>query len=129
MCICVFEATSSEFCRLGITTACQCTGAANLGSVWRADLRSCHRDGVDLQGNLYITGSTKSFGLATPGAFQTTPAGFGFAGGDAYVAKLDGDTLESIWVTYLGGSHSENGIDDSGGLAIGPGGTVIVTMS
>lgn len=80
----------------------------------------------DPQGNLYITGSTKSSGLATPGAFQTTPAGFGFTGGDAYVAKLDGDTLEPIWVTYLGGSHSENGIEDSGGLAIGPGGTVIV---
>ena len=81
----------------------------------------------DLRGNLYITGSTKSFGLATPGAFQTTPAGFGVTGGDAYVAKLDGDTLAPIWVTYLGGSHSENGIAESGGLAIGPGGTVIVS--
>ena len=80
----------------------------------------------DSRGNLYITGSTRSFGLATPGAFQGTPAGFGITGGDAYVAKLDGNTLNPIWVTYLGGSHSENGTFGSGGLAIGSGGVVIV---
>jgi hypothetical protein len=30
------------------------------------------------------------------------------------------------WVTYLGGSHSENGTSNSGGLALGPGGSIIV---
>src|SRR5262245_29241300 len=55
----------------------------------------------DRDGNVFITGSTKSNGLATPGAFQVEIAGVGFTGGDAYVAKLDGSTLAPIWVTYL----------------------------
>lgn len=81
---------------------------------------------VDETGNVFITGSTNSPGLATSGAYQQTIKGAGFTGGDAFLAKLDGTTLNPLWVTYLGGNSSENGTDESGGLAFGPSGSIIV---
>ena len=44
---------------------------------------------VDTVGNAYVTGSTQSSGLATPGAFQTVFAGNGsIVPGDAFVTKI-----------------------------------------
>jgi hypothetical protein len=80
----------------------------------------------DAGGNLFITGSTKSPGLATPTAFQQWIAGVGVTGGDAFLAKLDGDTLSPIWVTYLGGENSENGTDKSGGIVFADDGAIFV---
>jgi hypothetical protein len=80
----------------------------------------------DRTGNLFVTGSTKSPGLATPNAFQRTIAGVGVTGGDAFLAKLDGETLSPIWVTYLGGEHSENGTEKSGGIVFADDGAIFV---
>ncbi len=57
-------------------------------------------------GLVTVAGTALSQGLATPGAFQATPAG----NGDAFVARFDprlppGQQL--LWCTYLGGSGME----------------------
>lgn len=68
--------------------------------------------------SIYITGRTSQPGQATPGAFQGAIAGEE----DAYVAKLDGETLAVEWLTYFGGSFPDRGAR----IVLGPEGTVIV---
>lgn len=72
-------------------------------------------------GDIYVAGNTRSSGLATPGAFQTTNAGGNFFG-DGFVAKFDSTGSNLLYFTYLGGSADEAVI----GLAIGNDGSAYV---
>ncbi len=71
---------------------------------------------ADAGGSIYITGETRSIGLATPGAFQTTPGG----GLDSYVAKFSA-TGQLLWSTYIGGAGND------AGFAVALAGTDILT--
>lgn len=68
---------------------------------------------ADINGNIYMTGSTTSGNLATtPNAFQSN-----FAGGqDAYLSKFS-STGNLVWSTFYGGSSNEwgNGVVATGG--------------
>ena len=61
---------------------------------------------VDSQGNVYLTGETRSDDFPTKRAFQPDYGG-GTANGDAYVAILDADGKKLVFSTYLGGSGGE----------------------
>ena len=59
---------------------------------------------IDEQGNLYATGWTESEDLpVTPGVFQPQKKGKK----DAFVAKLNSDASQLLYLTYLGGSEDE----------------------
>ncbi len=78
---------------------------------------------VDALGNAYVMGETASPDFpTTPGAFQTTLAGYY---DDVFVSKLNpaGSTL--IYSTYLGGSSYEDG----GGIAVDASSNAYVTGS
>lgn len=62
---------------------------------------------VDAMGAAYIAGETRSTNLpVTPGAFQTT-----YGGGldDLFVAKIDARGAATVFVTYVGGSGTDQG--------------------
>jgi hypothetical protein len=69
---------------------------------------------VDLSGNVYITGSTSTFGFPAVHAFQPSRAG----GYDAFVAKLSPDGSELVYSTHLGGRLDDFGyaiaVDEEG---------------
>jgi hypothetical protein len=67
-------------------------------------------------GNFYITGTTASPNLATPGAHQINNEGYH----DAFIGKFSTDG-ERIWSTYYGGSKLE---DVFNGLAIDASGNI-----
>ena len=73
---------------------------------------------LDASGNVYVTGSTPSPGLATPGAFQTTIG----ASGDAFVARYSNSGALGYF-TYLGGEGTDNG----NGIAADSSGNAYVT--
>jgi hypothetical protein len=68
---------------------------------------------VDGNGNVYITGATRSNDFPTVDSYERRPGMY-----DAFVAKLDNVGSRTIYSTYLGGSDSEWGwgivADDSG---------------
>ncbi|HEX8352603.1 MAG TPA: SBBP repeat-containing protein, partial [Pyrinomonadaceae bacterium] len=83
---------------------------------------------VDTSGGVYVTGTAETFAgdfPATPGAFQRTRRG----GSDAYVAKLDAEGRELVYLTYLGGGGA--GLDGGGeygqGVAVDAAGNAYVT--
>jgi len=59
---------------------------------------------TDGQGSVYITGSTNSSNLATPGAYQPL---YGGGNGDAFLAKFN-DIGNLLWCTYYGGSLADH---------------------
>jgi Beta-propeller repeat len=69
---------------------------------------------LDLLGNAYVTGPTRStdFPLG-PGAWQPT---FGGGFSDSFVAKLDGTGSDLVYASFLGGSHG----DFASGIAVDP---------
>ncbi len=79
--------------------------------------------GLDVDGNAYLTGVTYSNDLVTADPLQGTYAG----GGDIFLAKLQvdgaGAPLPLLFGTYFGGS----GTDSAYGMAVGPGGGVVLT--
>jgi len=60
---------------------------------------------LDRSGNLYIAGTAGQGFQATPGAFQTAPAG----PSDAFVLKLSPGGGTVLYATFLGGSQTEEG--------------------
>ncbi|MBP2657446.1 MAG: hypothetical protein H6Q69_478 [Firmicutes bacterium] len=78
------------------------------GLVYSTYLGGSDEDGsfgiaVDTSGNAYVTGSTSSPDFpTTPGAFQTTPRGFG----GAFITKLNPAGSALVYSTYLGDSSS-----------------------
>lgn len=80
---------------------------------------------LDSQGNVYITGMSKSMTLpVTAGAYQTAFAGSTTAqvSGDAFVAKLT-PTGSLVYLTYLGGRYD----DVAFGIAVDSSGSAYVT--
>jgi len=74
---------------------------------------------LDADRSAYVTGQTDSPNFPTTiGAFQTT-----FAGGDAFVMKVDPTGSALVYSTYLGGS----GADWGNGIAVDSGGNAYVT--
>ncbi len=71
------------------------------GSAWEGGQTSIRLDGA---GNPYVLFTTKSSGIATPGAYDTTYAG----GEDVFVAKLTPEAGCVVWGTYLGGPENES---------------------
>jgi hypothetical protein len=64
---------------------------------------------LDGDGNIYLSGSTKSEDFpATPGAFDTT---FSRGSYDAFVAKLNSSGRDLLFATYIGGTNWEYGQD------------------
>jgi len=75
---------------------------------------------LDIHGNIYITGNTKSSnGIATSGAFKTSYPGGWY---DPFLAKFS-NSGNLIWATYFGGSNYDEsasvGTDSSGNVYIG----------
>jgi len=75
--------------------------------------------GVDLTGNAYVTGHTRSAGWATDGAYGTTHNG----GYDVFVAKVSSTGSNLLYSTYLGGDGNEFGY----GIAVDAADSVYVT--
>jgi len=73
---------------------------------------------LDAEGNVYVTGSTRSAGWATSGAFDTTYNGWN----DAFVAKLNPTGSQLLYCTYLGGDLDDYGwsivLDDEGSVYV-----------
>lgn len=79
-----------------------------------------HTVATDSASYVYLSGTTKSSGIATTGAYQTT---FNSSGNyDAFVAKFDKTGVKQ-WATYFGGS----GDDDFFSSAIDTNGNLYVT--
>lgn len=77
---------------------------------------------TDSIGNVFITGNTLSANFPVLAGFQMTYAFLGFAGGDAFVVKLNEGGIRA-WATYYGG-YSQ---DYSNGIATDSGGNVYIT--
>lgn len=73
---------------------------------------------LDLSGDIVMAGTTGSSGMATTGAYQTSPAG---AAIDIFITKFN-NMGSRVWSTYYGGSDTEIGglvvIDTSGNIII-----------
>ncbi len=82
---------------------------------------------IDVAGNAYVTGWTKSSDFpTTTGAFDTTYNGGADTypvGGDAFVAKLNASGSGLVYSTYLGGTGDDRGI----GIAVDATGNAYVT--
>ena len=83
---------------------------------------------VDVNGDTYITGATRSAAFPTSNPVQAALSGVS----DAFVTKLHfADHLNLVYSTFLGGSGSENGPDANGdaygGIAVDAGGNAYVT--
>src|SRR5262249_14983924 len=82
---------------------------------------------VDLGGNAYVTGVTKSTDFpTTSGAFQTKLAG----GNDAWVTKVNTGGTAFVYSTYLGGGTSPPGVSDTdvgNAIAVDANGLAFVT--
>ncbi|MCH8044429.1 MAG: SBBP repeat-containing protein [Planctomycetes bacterium] len=92
------------------------------GPDWGTYIGGDDRDGatamaVDAEGNILVTGTTKSAGWVS-GGFDTTYNGRD----DAFVIKLS-PTGEHLWSTYLGGSGNDRARD----IAVDSAGNVLVT--
>ena len=73
---------------------------------------------VDVSGNIVVCGGTSSTsGIASPGSYQTSIAGFQ----DAMIAKFDNNGVR-LWSTYYGGIQQE----DCNGIATGAGGVIYI---
>ena len=59
---------------------------------------------VDVQGNIYVTGSTGSLDFPTKGAIQAKTGG----SGDAFLAKLSPGGAPLVYSTYLGGNANDS---------------------
>ena len=71
--------------------------------------------------DLYITGHTLAADIPLKNAVQANYGG----GHEGFVARIDGQSYELKWSTYIGGSKSDMGW----GLAVDPGGAVYVAGS
>jgi hypothetical protein len=82
---------------------------------------------IDGEGNLYVTGATRSNNFPTVRPFQPNPGGAGTAVGsnfaDAFVAKVRADGTGLVYASYLGGADSEKGT----GIAVDGSGSAYVT--
>jgi hypothetical protein len=69
--------------------------------------------GLDLAGNVYAVGHTKSTNFPIVGGYQSTYGGGAF---DAFVAKLSRNGSTLLYSTFLGGT----GDDEGSGIAVDP---------
>ncbi|MCA1842810.1 MAG: SBBP repeat-containing protein, partial [Actinobacteria bacterium] len=77
---------------------------------------------IDGDGNMYVTGDTRSSNFPVVRPLQPTPGGAGTGVGgnftDAFVTKVKGDGSGLVYSTYLGGADSDKGtgiaVDSSG---------------
>jgi|GEM_PF-1260321 len=76
---------------------------------------------VDSEGNLYVTGPTRSEDLPLVGAAQTDFGG-GEIARDAFVVKISSSGSQLIYSTYVGGSGSDTGY----GIAVGADGSAYI---
>lgn len=60
---------------------------------------------IDVQGNIYVTGSTGSLDFPAKGAIQAKTGG----SGDAFLAKLSASGGQIVYSTYLGGNANDSG--------------------
>jgi uncharacterized protein (TIGR03437 family) len=78
---------------------------------------------LDAQGNIYVTGTTSSPGLATEAALATVNLRGGVGEIDGFVAKLDPTGSDLIYLTYVGGSKD----DSPFGIVVDAQGNALVT--
>ena len=74
---------------------------------------------VDGTGDIYVTGRTESQNFPLQSPFQNSLGG---GGGDAFVAKLNGDCSALVYSSYLGGVGNEHArgiaVDDAGSVYV-----------
>jgi uncharacterized protein (TIGR03437 family) len=73
---------------------------------------------VDSAGNAYVAGLSGQLGIATPGAYQTSPGGT-----DGFVTKINPSGTGLVYSTYLGGSA----LDSANAIALDALGNAYVT--
>lgn len=82
---------------------------------------------VDNQGNIYITGQTKSTDFpTTSNAYQTSLKG----GADAFIVKLSKDGTTLLYSTYLGGNSADttgSRVETGTNIKVGSNGKIYVT--
>ncbi len=81
---------------------------------------------ADINGDIYVTGSTQSLDFPTKSSYQSSFNG-GTSNGDVFVTKMNSEGTQIIYSTYLGGSKWEYpkriGVD-SDGFAVVTGETI-----
>jgi hypothetical protein len=83
------------------TTIIYSTFLGGDGDDWAHDLT------IDPNGNLYLTGTTRSLDFPTQNAIQPTNGGYY----DAFIVKLNNAGNALLFATYLGGNHWDYGRD------------------
>jgi uncharacterized repeat protein (TIGR01451 family) len=78
--------------------------------------------GIDLAGNIYITGSTRSNDFPVENGYQMTHASLPNSTTDAFVVKLNPAGNDLLYGTYYGGL----GIDEAHGMVVTPLGEVYI---
>ena len=73
---------------------------------------------LDSSGNAFVTGTTSTDFLTTPGAYQTSSDGL-----DAFVSKINASGSAQIYSSYLGGTGYDEGID----VAVDAAGSAYIT--
>jgi hypothetical protein len=112
-----FRRTQSAQYGSAFVTKLNATGSALVYSTYLDGSEAEVAEGiaVDGDGNAYVTGTTWSANFpTTPGAFQTTLAGYN----NAFVTKLNPTGSALVFSTYLGGNRFD---DNRGGIALEPG--------
>jgi hypothetical protein len=105
-------------------TKLNATGTALVYSTYIGgnDIESGFSIAIDVSGNAYVTGATKSTNYdTTSGAYQTSNGGGGHY--DVFVTKLNTTGTALMYSTYLGGSQEDRGLS----IAIDNAGNAYVT--
>ena len=117
--------SDSNFTRDAFVTKLNSSGSDLLFSTYLGGSADEFGNGiaVDSNGNIYVTGNTKSTNFPTQNALQPAPPSVSDTGGNAFVTKINPATPSYVFSTYLGGSAK----DEANSIAIDPAANVYVT--
>lgn len=119
------RSTPASFNQEGFVAKLSPDGSSLLFSSFYGGDNHDHCLGIDVDddGNMYIIGSTQSTNITLAEAFQNSLNGHN----DVFIAKIDGETYELDFSSYLGGSGWETTVLEKNGIALSKNGYVHVT--